>query len=32
VLLPGLGHSDIITGPGLEQSLPYIREWFAEHL
>lgn len=32
VILPGLGHSDIIAGPGLEQSLPHIREWFAEHL
>jgi fermentation-respiration switch protein FrsA (DUF1100 family) len=32
VILPGLGHSDIIAGPGLEQSLPHIREWFAEYL
>lgn len=32
VILPGLGHSDIIAGPGLEQSLPHIKEWFAEHL
>ena len=32
VILPGLGHSDIITGPGLEQSLPHIKEWFATHL
>lgn len=32
VILPGLGHSDILTGPGLEQSFPYIRDWFAEHL
>jgi fermentation-respiration switch protein FrsA (DUF1100 family) len=32
VILPGLSHSDIISGPGLEQSLPQIREWFAEHL
>jgi hypothetical protein len=24
-------HSDI-TGPGLEESLPHIRAWFAEHL
>jgi len=32
VILPGLGHSDIISGPGLEQSLPHIKEWFAEHL
>jgi fermentation-respiration switch protein FrsA (DUF1100 family) len=31
-ILPGLGHSDIIAGPGLEQSLPHIKEWFAEHL
>jgi len=27
VILPGLGHSDIISGPGLEQSLPHIQEW-----
>jgi hypothetical protein len=32
VILPGLGHSDIIVGPGLEQSLPHIKEWFATHL
>jgi len=32
VILPGLGHSDIISGPGLEKSFPHIREWFAEHL
>src|SRR5215470_198519 len=32
VILPGLGHSDIIAGPGLEQSLPHIRDWFATHL
>lgn len=32
VILPGLGHSDIITGPGLEQSLPHIKEWFAFYL
>jgi fermentation-respiration switch protein FrsA (DUF1100 family) len=32
VLLPGLGHSDIISGPGLEQSFPHIKAWFAEHL
>jgi hypothetical protein len=32
VILPGLGHSDIISGPGLEQSLPQIKAWFAEHL
>ncbi len=32
VILPGRGHSDIITGPGLEESLPHIRAWFAEHL
>jgi fermentation-respiration switch protein FrsA (DUF1100 family) len=32
VILPGLGHSDIIAGPGLEQSMPHIREWFATHL
>ena len=31
-ILPGRGHSDIITGPGLEESLPHIRAWFAEHL
>ena len=32
VILPGLGHSDIISGPGLEQSLPHIQEWFATYL
>jgi fermentation-respiration switch protein FrsA (DUF1100 family) len=32
VILPGLGHSDILVGPGLEKSLPHIRAWFAEHL
>jgi len=32
VILPGLGHSDIIAGPGLEQSMPHIREWFASYL
>lgn len=32
VILPGLGHSDIITGPGLEQSMPHIKEWFATYL
>lgn len=32
VILPGLGHSDIIAGPGLEQSLPHIQEWFATYL
>jgi len=32
VILPGLGHSDIISGPGLQQSLPHIKEWLAEHL
>lgn len=32
IILPGLGHSDIIAGAGLEQSFPHIREWFAEHL
>ena len=32
VILPGLGHSDIIAGPGLEQSLPHIKEWFATYL
>jgi uncharacterized protein len=32
VILPGLGHSDIISGPGLEQSLPHIKEWFATYL
>lgn len=32
VILPGLGHSDIIAGPGLEQSLPQVKEWFATHL
>jgi hypothetical protein len=32
VLLSGLGHSDLIAGPGLEQSFPPIKAWFAEHL
>ena len=32
VILPGLGHSDIISGPGLEQSMPYVKEWFASYL
>jgi uncharacterized protein len=32
VILPGLGHSDIISGPGLGQSFPHINAWFAEHL
>src|SRR5215510_3025868 len=32
VILPGLGHSDIIAGPGLEQSMPQIKEWFASYL
>ncbi len=32
VILPGLGHSDIISGPGLDQSLPLITEWFETHL
>jgi len=32
VILPGLGHSDIIAGLGLEQSFPHIKSWFAEHL
>ena len=32
VILPGLGHSDIVSGPGLDQSMPYIKEWFATHL
>jgi fermentation-respiration switch protein FrsA (DUF1100 family) len=32
VILPGLGHSDIVSGPGLDQSLPHIKEWFALHL
>lgn len=32
VILPGLGHSDIIAGPGLEQSMPHIKEWFASYL
>ncbi len=32
VILPGLGHSDILVGPGLEMSLPHLRAWFAEHL
>ncbi len=32
VILPGLGHSDILTGAGLEQSLPYIKAWYAQHL
>ncbi|HXG21272.1 MAG TPA: alpha/beta hydrolase [Methylomirabilota bacterium] len=32
VILSGLGHSDIIAGPGLAQSFPHIKAWFAEHL
>ncbi len=32
VILPGLGHSDVISGPGLDQSLPHIKEWFETHL
>ena len=32
LILPGLGHSDIISGPGLEQSFPSVQVWFAEHL
>ncbi len=32
VILPGLGHSDIIAGPGLERSMEHIQEWFAKHL
>ena len=32
VILPGLGHSDILTGPGFEQALPHITAWYAEHL
>ena len=32
VILPGLGHSDILTGPGLDQSLPHIKAWYAQHL
>jgi len=32
VILSGLGHSDIISGPGLDQSLPHIKEWFAKYL
>lgn len=32
VILPGLGHSDIISGPGLEQSFPHTKEWFATYL
>jgi fermentation-respiration switch protein FrsA (DUF1100 family) len=32
VILPGLGHSDIISGPGLDQSIPHIKDWFAKHL
>ncbi len=32
VILPGLGHSDIISGSGLEQSMPHIKEWFASYL
>jgi fermentation-respiration switch protein FrsA (DUF1100 family) len=32
VILPGLGHSDIITGPGLEQSMRHIAEWFGTYL
>lgn len=31
-ILPGLGHGDIISGPGLEQSLPHVVEWFSRHL
>ncbi|MGE0826525.1 MAG: alpha/beta hydrolase [Candidatus Binatia bacterium] len=32
IILPGLGHSDIISGPGLDQSFPHIQEWFATRL
>lgn len=32
VILPGLGHSDVISGPGLDQSLPHIKEWFETYL
>jgi fermentation-respiration switch protein FrsA (DUF1100 family) len=32
VILPGLGHSDIISGPGLEPSMSNIKEWFAAYL
>lgn len=32
VILPGLGHGDIITGPGLEQSMRHIAEWFGTYL
>ena len=32
VILPGLGHSDILTGPGLEQSLPHIKAWYEQYL
>ena len=32
VILPGLGHSDILAGPGLEQSLPHIKAWYEQYL
>ena len=32
VILSGLGHSDILTGAGLEQSLPHIKAWYEQHL
>jgi fermentation-respiration switch protein FrsA (DUF1100 family) len=32
VILPGLGHSDIIAGPGLERSMEHIKDWFGRHL
>ena len=32
VILSGLGHSDILTGPGLEQSLPHIKAWYEQYL
>ena len=32
VILPGLGHSDVISGPGLDQGLPHIKEWFKTYL
>lgn len=32
VILPGLGHSDILTGPGLEQSLSHIKAWYEQYL
>ena len=32
VILPGLGHSDILAGAGLEQSLPHIKAWYEQYL